>query len=578
MKINLKNILSAMALVVMTSCVGDLNTLPLNPTDVTSESAYGKDEQSYLQGLAKLYMQIVSNDTQNLIVDDGGSSEFIRTFWSVQEISTDACKIAWEEDSWAQDLNTQKWSPEHNHMIYSVYVRTLQGVTYINEYLRQTSADKLAQRGVSAEVAKKIDGFRAEARFLRAFFYWVSLDAFGNIPFAVESTPIGGGNNPPQTERAKVFEFCVKELEELAADGSPMPEAKSNYPRADKGACLALLARMYLNAEVYTGKAMWAEAKDACERIYDLGKYSICSDYPAMFRGDNGENPEVLKEFIFAASFDDTHTRSWGGTTFLTLATVHSSDAGQSYHKLQGIKGNSAWGGARVPYEYVKKYFDVKNPDYNFDPGYACTTEELLKADHKLGYDVKDNRGRMFYIKGRKESMYGKNTEGKSNLYDFMCGWSCLKFNNTPHDMAVLGDKSEMDWETKALSTEFCNIDYPLFRLGEIHLIYAEACMHVGGSADTQLAELAARAGIAPKTQAEVTVDWLVAERARELMWEGHRRTDLIRYGLFTSGDFLWPYKGGVEKGTALEAHKTLFAIPNSERESNPALKQNVGY
>ena len=569
MKMNIKNIFAAAALAVMTSCVGDLNTLPLNEWDVTSENAYDATEQSYLQGLTKLYMQIVSTDTQNLIVDDGGSSEFIRTFWSTQEVSADACKVAWGNDSWAQDLNNNTWSPEHNHMIYSVYVRTLQGISYINEYLRQTASDKLASRGVSDAVATKVAQFRAEARFLRAFFYWVAIDAFGDIPFAVEETPIGGGNNPPQTSRAKIFNFCIEELETLSKSND-MPEAKSNYPRADKGACLALLARMYLNAEVYTGKAMWTEAKDACERIYALGKYSICPDYAALFRGDNGENPEVLNEMIFAASFDNTHVHSYGGTTFMCLASVFNTDADQLYYKLQGLKGNSAWGGIRVPYSYVKKYFNVSNPRYDFDPGFACTTEELLTRD--LGYTVADNRGRMFYINGRKENM------GKDELYDFLHGWTCFKYNNTPHDKAILGDESANDYEADAMSCAYSNIDFPLFRLAEIHLIYAEACMHVGGDASSKLAELAARAGVAATAQAAVTQDWLVAERARELMWEGHRRTDLVRYGLFTSGDFLWPFKGGVEKGKALGSHMNVFAIPNSERESNPDLKQNDGY
>ena len=569
MKMNIKNIFAAAALAVLTSCVGDLNTLPLNEWDVTSENAYDATEQSYLQGLTKLYMQIVSTDTQNLIVDDGGSSEFIRTFWSTQEVSADACKVAWGNDSWAQDLNNNTWSPEHNHMIYSVYVRTLQGVAYINEFLRQTAQDKLESRGVSDAVATKVAQFRAEARFLRAFFYWVAIDAFGNIPFSVEETPIGGGNNPPQTSRAKIFNFCIEELEALSKSND-MPEAKSNYPRADKGACLALLARMYLNAEVYSGKAMWTEAKNTCERIYDLGKYSICPDYAALFRGDNGENPEVLNEMIFAASFDNTHVHSYGGTTFMCLASVFSTDADQLYYKLQGLKGNSAWGGIRVPYDYVKKYFNVSNPRYDFDPGFACTTEQLLTRD--LGYTVADNRGRMFYINGRKEDM------GKDELYDFLHGWTCFKYNNTPHDKAILGDESANDYEADAMSCAYSNIDFPLFRLAEIHLIYAEACMHAGGDASDKLAELAARAGVAATAQAAVTQEWLVAERARELMWEGHRRTDLVRYGLFTSGNFLWPFKGGVEKGKALGSHMNVFAIPNSERESNPDLKQNDGY
>ena len=103
----------------------------------------------------------------------------------------------------------------------------------------------------------------------------------------------------------------------------------------------------------------------------------------------------------------------------MCLASVFNTDADQLYYKLQGLKGNSAWGGIRVPYDYVKKYFNVSNPRYNFDPGYTCTTEELLTRD--LGYTVADNRGRMFYINGRQEDM------GKDELYDFLHGWSSFK-------------------------------------------------------------------------------------------------------------------------------------------------------
>lgn len=565
MKMNFKNIFTAVAASLMlTACIGDLDTIPLKESDVTSESAYGKNEMAYLQGLTKLYAQFASNDTKNLIVDDAGSSELIRAFWSTQEISTDACKVGWGNDSWAQDLNNDTWSPSHNHMIYSVYIRTLQGVTYVNEYLRQTASDKLEMRGVGKELAEKIQQYRAEARFLRAYFYWMSFDSFGNVPFAVESTPIGGGNNPPQTDRAKIFDFVVEELEELAKDGSAMPEAQANYPRADKGSVLGLLARLYLNAEVYTGTPMYDKAKTTCERIYALDKYSICPDYAALFRGDNGENPQVKDEVMFAVAYDSEYTKSYGGTTFLTLGSVAADNEG--FWSLQGVKGDGTpWAGIRTTWEYVSKYFGVTNPRYDFDPGRACTTQELLTRD--LGYTVADNRGRMFYIKDREQEI-----SNEEELYIFLNGWTCYKYNNHPHDKDAVAFAEESNLNTNA------DIDFPLIRLGEIHLIYAEACMKAGGDAGTQLAELASRTGVAAQTQAGVTQDWLVAERARELMWEGHRRTDLIRYGLFTSGEFLWPFKGGEVKGKALDEHMNVFAIPKTEREGNPDLKQNPGY
>ncbi len=541
MKMKIRNIFSAVAAAAMlTACVGDLNTLPLNPTDVTSETAYGADEAGYVQGLTKIYFQLVSNNTQDLQVADGGASEFIRAFWSTQEVTADAAKCAWG-DAWVNDLNNNTWKGDVlNDAVYAVYVRTLQGITYVNEYLRQTTPENLESRGVSADVAKKIDSFRAEARFLRAFYYWAALDTFGQVPFSTEETQFGGGFNPPQTSRTEVFNYVIDELKALAASDSAMPAAQSNYPRADKGSVLGLLARMYLNAEVYTGTAMWAEAKAACEEIYRLG-YKLAPTHAELFRGDNGENSDARGEFLFAASYNAEHTQSYGGTTYLTLSTLSGDDGAVN---ITGINGG--WAGNRVPFEYVQKWFaDVENPDY---------TEGT--------YNFKDARAGYFYIKGRSESM-------QDNLNTFLNGWSCIKFNNVPHD------KTAEEFAATAATKNFSDIDWPLIRLGEIHLIYAEACMHAGGDASAQIKALADRAGVA--APAKIDTDFLMAERARELMWEGHRRTDLIRFGKWISG-YNWTFKGGNFAGQDLPVHFNVFPVPSTELATNTELKQNPGY
>ena len=542
MKMNIKTIISAIAASVMlSSCVGDLDTLPLNPTDVTSESAYGADDAGYVQGLTKIYFQLVSNNKQNLIDGlDGGASELIRAFWSTQEVTADAVKCAWG-DSWVQDLNNCTWKGDvNNDATYSVYVRTLQGVAYVNEFLRQTSKDNLASRGVSEEVAAKVNQYRAEARFLRAFFYWVAMDTFGNVPFSTEDTQFGGGYNPPQQSSAYVFNFIVKELEALAAEGSAMPAAQSNYPRADKGSCLGLLARLYLNAKVYAGTEMFDKAKATCERIYGLG-YALAPTHAEIFRGDNGENPDAKKEILFAAAYDAENTQSYGGTTYLTLSTLNGDDGAVN---ITGINGG--WAGNRAPYAYVQKFFpDVQNPDY--------TTGEYTYTDKRASY---------FYIKGRSESM-------EDNINTFLNGWSCIKFNNTPHDIEPSA------YSAVAASKKFSDIDWPLIRLGEIHLIYAEACMHAGGSAQDQLEALTGR--VNATVPAQITEEWLMEERARELMWEGHRRTDLIRYGKWISG-YNWTYKGGKFEGIDLPSHFNIFPMPYIELTANLDLVQNPGY
>lgn len=546
MKRNMKHIawIAAGASMLFTACIGDLDTLPLNPSDSTSETVYGADESGYIAGLTKLYFNFVSNETTDLQVSDAGASELVRAFWTVQEVTSDACKCAWENDAWVRAMNTNTWSDADNDATYAVYVRTLQGIAYTNEYLRQTASDRLSDRGVSSELAAKIQGFRAEARFLRAYFYWMALDVFGDVPFTTENSPFGGGVNPKQASRKDVFDYCISELTALAADDSPMPAARSNYPRADKGAVLGLLARMYLNAEVYTGTPMWQEAKDACEDIFTMG-YSLCPEYADLFRGDNGENPEALNEVLFGISYDAEQTQSYGGTSYLTLAAIAATDV-SSTQMINGV--NNGWGGIRVPYEYVEKYFNVRNADYS-----AGT------------YDVNDKRGRMFYIKGRSGSMDGA-------LYVFLNGWSCLKFNNIPHNM------DQDSYLATAASKAYSDIDFPMIRLGEIYLIYAEACMNLGqaNTALPKVQDLAARAGVTAPTS--ITQEWLIEERARELMWEGHRRTDLIRYGKFTSSSFLWTYKGGSFSGQGFDDHMKIFAIPASELASNPELHQNPGY
>ena len=525
------------------SCVNDLDTLPLNRTEPVAEYVYGNDESAYASGLARLYFQFVSNDLTDLQQMDGGASELVRAFWSVQETTADAAKCSWENDAWVRALNTNTWNEAQNDAIYAVYVRTLQGISYVNEYLRQTTLDKLAARGVDETLAAKISTFRAEARFIRAYLYWIALDCFGPVPFSTEESPFGGTYTPPQASRAEIFNYCVSELTDLMSDQSPMLAPRSLYPRADKGSAAGLLARLYLNSEVYTGVARWTEAKQVCETIFGMG-YQLCPDYAALFRGDNGQNLQARGEMLWTIAYDASNTESYGGTSYLLSATLASTDITDTSKPNGQVNG---WAGLRVPYEYVSKFFEVSGQNYE--------TGE---------YQVADARGKVFYIKGREESMDGA-------LYTFMNGWSCLKFNNIPHN------QTEEEYLPTAATNSFSNVDFPMIRLAEIYLIYAEACLHAGGDASTQVAALRTRAGVS--SDVVVDGDFLMAERARELMWEAHRRTDLIRLGYYDSADYLWPYKGGDSfAGQSFPSYKCVFPLPPTELAVNDALVQNPGY
>jgi hypothetical protein len=562
MKRTFKNIFLALtsSVIAFSSCIGDLDVNPLNPTEMSPNQAYGAEVGSYLQGLTKIYYSFIN--TSGLNVADGGASELIRAFWSTQEVTADACKCAWSSDAWVRDLNSNTWSEAKNDATYAVYCRTILGISYANEFLRSTTEDMLDMRGCDDAVKAKVRQFRAETRFIRAYLYWMAMDTFGNVPFTTENSPLGGGFIPTQTPRVELFNYIVDELNAIAASGD-MPAAQSNYPRADIGSVYGLLARLYLNAEVYTatdvapGTPMWAEAKAACEEIYKLG-YSICPDYAALFRGDNGENAKARGEFLFAVPYDAEDTQSYGGTGYLTFAAAAATDvkddkgtSDESDDEFFGPTGiNNGWAGIRVPDPYVQTYFTPAA--YDFEAG---------------TYSITDKRGQMFNIQGQTQEM---------DLYVFTTGWKCWKYNNYPHDK---GPK-DADALKLANTKSYSDIDFPLIRLGEIHLIYAEACMHLTAEAQAlpKLKELADRAGVTATTS--ITQEFLVAERARELMWEAHRRTDLIRYGMY-GGDtsYSWPFKGGNSAyGQPFEKYMELYSIPPEELASNEKLVQNPGY
>ena len=542
---DMKKIIYILTALALTACVKDLDTLPLNKTEPVAEYVYGTSDEAYLAGLTKLYFQFASNDLTDLQPMDGGASELIRAFWSVQETTTDEAKCSWENDAWVRALNTNTWTDVQNDAVYAVYVRTLQGIAFVNEYLRQTAPERLRDRGVSAELAAKIDVYRAEARFIRAYLYWMALDCFGNVPFTTENSPFGGTYFPQQADRTKIYEYCVSELQDLISPSSALMPPHALYPRADKGSAAGLLARLYLNSEVYTGTPRWSEAKALCEDIFAMG-YSLCPSYADLFRGDNGSNPDALGEFLWVIDYDAGNTESYGGTSYILSASLASTDITDESRPNGQRNG---WAGLRVPYEFVSQYYGVSGQNYE--------TGE---------YEAADRRGEIFYIKGRKESMDGA-------LYDFMSGWSCLKFNNIPHD------QTNQSYLPVSILKSFSDVDFPMIRLAEIYLIYAEACMNLGqpGQALPYLQQLSARAGVSAPT--EITPDFLAAERARELLWEAHRRTDLIRYGLYDTPVYLWPYKGGdTFAGQPFPAYKRLFPIPPTELATNRQLVQNPGY
>jgi len=403
-----------------------------------------------------------------------------------------------------------------------MYYRVYYQVVLANEFLRQTTASVLASRGLTSTLKTQIQQYRAEARYLRALAYWAGIDFFGSIPFVTEANPIGGPP-PKQVARDSIYRYVVSELLAIK-DSLPVPSA-AVYGRATTMAAHMLLANLYLNAAVYTGTANYAGALTEAGTVINSGYYSLNPVFKNNFTADNNLSPEL----IFAALEDGTHTQTWGGMTFL----VHGGCGGNMVPANYGIDG--CWGGYRM-----------KQQAYNM-------------------FSAGDARAASFWMSGQKVNV--------DTIGNFADGIPAPKFTN----------KTSTGGNGSQLSMVDC--DFPIFRLGEAYLIYAEAAVRTGTNLATGLGyfnalrDRAFGAGVADiASAANMTLDTLLAERTRELLFEGKRRTDLIRYGKFTGGSYLWAWKGNAATGAATDAHFSLYPLPANELSANPNLTQNTGY
>lgn len=533
MKKNL--MIKALTVVMLTgslvSCTKKLDLLPTN--DITAATVYSTPA-GYKQAFAKVYGAFAltgnqgpagNGDVQGI---DEGFSDFLRLYWKAQELSTDEAVIAWG-DVGIQDFHNMNWSAA-NPFLKGLYYRSLYQVTLANDFIRQSSDANLSSRGISGTDADNIRRFRAEARFLRAFQYSVLMDLYGSVPLVTENDLIGV-TVPQQASRSAIFNYVESELK--AIDGSLAAPKTNEYGRADQAADWALLARIYLNANVYTGTAKYTEAITYSSKVIAAG-YSLISDYRNIMLADNQQN---TSENILTINYDGLRTQSYGGTTFLTHAPVGGSMPAASF----GINGG--WGGTRTT-----KNIPALFPD---NTGSA------------------DKRAQFFTT--------GQNLEIKDQSV-FTDGYAITKFKNVTRSGAA------------GQSLDYSDVDFPLFRLSEQYLIYAEAVLRggTGGSAANALLYVNAirnraymnATGVTTGnvTAVGLTLDYILDERGRELYWEGFRRTDLVRYGKFTDATYLWPFKGGVAAGKGVETFRNIYPIPTDDITANPTLKQNPGY
>ena len=715
-------------LFLFSSCVKDLNTEPIDPDDVTAALVYETPE-GYKQVLAKLYAGLAVSGQDgpagqgDISGIDEGFGQYLRGYWYAQELVTDEAIMSWNDQT-IKDYHWHEWGTS-DVFVAAIYYRLFYQIVACNEFVRESTPEKLDERGITDNSRTDVEYFRAEARFMRALAYWHALDLFGNVPFVTEANEVGSFL-PEQIGTQALYEYIESEL--LDIEGALMAPKTNEYGRADQAAAWMVLAKLYLNSNVYINADKNSEALTYINKVID-GGFTLEENYQDLFLADNS----YLDEVIFSINYDGFRTQTYGGTNFI----IHAAVGGSMDPAEFGISGG--WGGIRTTKEFVQKfypnvskslvispepkgqkeypvievpgnhqgwapdvapqlasinsddvyegyvYFAEAGNEFKFtqnggwdinwgdtgadgileldgdnivggDAGYYYFTVDIINltytmtktdwgiigsataggwdSDENMTYDVESGlwtaqldlvAGEMkFRANDGWDINYGDTgpdgilNNGGDNIMIVDPGTYNITMKLGTPDYTYIVERGSIDsramfyndgqnleiddvglftdgwaitkWKnvtsTGAIgqSIDYPDTDFPMFRLADAYLMYAEAVLRGGSGGDMGTAidyvnMLRERAyGDNSGNVSSIDLPFILDERARELYWEGHRRTDLIRFDSFTGANYIWSWKGNTKEGTSTDVKYNLFPIPASDMGANTTLQQNPGY
>jgi starch-binding outer membrane protein, SusD/RagB family len=484
------------------------------------------DNSAYKAFVGLLYARLAAIETGTtgrFIPNNEPDYDFIRSLWMLQETPTDEAAVAWT-DAGVQPLNQNDFTP-NNPFLHCFYKRLKDIIENVNSFLMSTTEQRLNEINTGAAERSRIVTYRAEARFLRALAYYYAIDIFGGFEFITENVP-AAGIAPSYINRNDLFAFTESEL--LAIDADLLPARTNEYGRADKATAWMLLAKLYLNAAVYTGTSKYTECLTNLNKIINTAQYSLSTEYRWLFLADNRTN-NAQEEIIFPIVAEGKKLPTFGNTTFI----VHA-----------------ATGGSMVP------------ADYGIDMGWFGLRTRRECANILDATGAADTRN-FLYKNGQAQTI--------NNLSNFNEGYGITKFRNKNAN----GSDSDTSF--------FVSTDFPLFRLADVWLMYAESVLRGGSGGNINMAVtfmnfIRGRSGAAGISSSDLTLNYIFEERTRELYWEGHRRSDLIRFGRFSGNSYLWQWKGGALNGVTTPSFTNLYPLPASILLSNGNLVQNAGY
>ena len=504
-----------------TSCADDLDQLP--HIEQTTESLY-QTLDDYEAVLAKIYSTYCTAGNEKGSSNDMTSingQDFGRCLYNLQEVTTDEVAATWLEGDKQTELTYHMWDA-NQAWVNDTYYRCYYNITLCNEFLNRTEDSEIARFSESEQ--KVLRQYRAEARYNRAFYYYWVLDLWRKGPKALEEN-VGKSSAPDVWDAKGIFDFVESELKECSE--LMLSRDESVYARAPRAAAWMLLTRLYLNAEVYIGTSKYDECIAYAQKVIDEG-YELNEDYAQLFNADNDKR---TNEIIFALPQDPDHLMTYGSTTYLICGSTSSTSTAQNAADL-GVA--SPWGNFRARGNLTAKFADGDK-------------------DHRY----------MFFTD--EQQQYITDFTNQQDGYLFT-KWTTLK------------DNGEAASNTASYGAA---TDFPLFRLADVYLMYAEAVVRGGNGGSREQAlqyinELRKRAygdESGNIKESQLNKEFIIDERARELYMEGYRRTDLIRFGEFTTSSYIWEWKGGTKDGMAVDNKYNHYPIPSTDLTANPNLK-----
>ena len=608
----------------LSSCVGDLDLQPRDPSQITDVS---NDMDRVFADIYLNFSTYGANGNSPVGGFDGGMAAFQRAMFIAEEIPTDEASWLWDPADYGTSYNGGLFNANQG-CLYGFYSRLIINITLCNQFIHNVNSGYF---NLDAEGQKRAENYVLQAKALWGACYYYMLSFYDKIPYADENTPVGA--MPEQLPRKEVYNRVVAVLEDVVSQFGANQVPAYGFVGLDMAE--SILAKIYLNAEVFTGTAdyvnCYKHSKNVIDRLGKGGYYGngLARSYNALFGANNdqyviGNAGNEVNEIIWSIVGDEVNLTSFSGSGFLQAGWI--GDNGVSPTMAKPTMNQSLGGTTEetedgtIIYEYYANQADydsamaaynkddvktwqkvvsevINGVAYSFDP---AATGYVAQSWYNAGYGWKCMVARKSFVRkfewddvnmsvssDRRVSLWqtsahGFTAENPSLVGDDWGnnGYLCPKYSNWAYN-----EDGTINKEQSPTNIGSAAGDYAAIRLAEVYLMAAEAILQDGGGSRAEALQYvnwirqrayADPAGDTSHYWTSLTMNDLQNERCRELYQENVRRTDLIRWNQWCTG-YTWEWKGAVQNGTNLPEYTKLFPIPTRVMTAS-SFEQTTGY